>query len=73
MAKPKRAVVHRPHLPKVRAVPEVVKCEWFATIPAYRCERAGYRRDDTQPLCDLHHAAHRQDPDQWAPEVKNKK
>lgn len=73
MAKPKRAPIHRPHLPKVRAVPEVVKCESILTVPALRCERGGYRREDTHPLCDLHYAAHHQDPDQWAPEVKNKK
>lgn len=73
MAKQRKPVVHRPHLPKVRAVPEVVKCEWIATIPALRCERAGYRRDDSQPLCDLHYGVRDQDPDQWAPEVRKKK
>lgn len=73
MAKQRKLVVHRPHLPKVRAVPEVVKCESILTVPALRCERGGYRREDTHPLCDLHYAAHHQDPDQWAPEVKNKK
>lgn len=73
MPKTKRPPVHRPHLPKVRAVPEPVKCLWFATVPAYRCERTGYRRvlgETGAQLCDVHFTAAQQDIDDWDPAVR---
>lgn len=61
--------VHRPHIPKVRPVPQPVKCQWFGTTPAYSCERTGYRREELE-LCDLHYAAAHSDPEDWPPEVR---
>ena len=73
MAKQRKAPIHRPHLSKVRAVPEPVKCLWFATTPAYSCERTGYRREHELQLCDLHYDAAHMDPEDWSPEVRKKK
>ena len=70
MAKPKKPPVHRPHLPKVRTVPEPVKCTWFATTPAYSCERTGYRREHGLELCNVHYGAAHEDPEDWDPRVR---
>lgn len=68
MGKPKRPPVHRPHAPKVKPVPQ--KCSWFATTPAYGCERSGYRREGDVVLCDLHARAEAMDPVDWPANVR---
>jgi hypothetical protein len=69
MAK-KKHPVHRPHLQPVRQKPEPVKCTWFATTPAYYCERTGYRREHGLQLCDVHYDAAHQDPEDWSARVR---
>lgn len=69
----KKAPIHRPHLPKVRAVPEPVRCTWFATTPVSSCQRTGYRREYSLQLCDVHYDAAHTDPKDWDARVRRVK
>lgn len=73
MAKQRKAPAHRPHLQKVRPVAKPVKCMWFATTPAYACERTGYSREYGVDLCNLHYLAAQQDVDDWNDRVRKVK